>query len=203
MSQLNAWVIQETLKKERQITLPWVQYTFQVPYSNAVWLLEQMELRGWVEPAGDGRHWQVNRKALFLRRLKKAECAALLEHLTADCISALDCLRAAQGKPVTAQTMEAAVRGRGDTAEAIRVLTELNLMFFHHEYGFCTISAAENGALCIAIRSCIRRRITDHYNREEAVEYFRKKLWEYLAKGGNAALYDEDEDDDDILDEDD
>lgn len=201
MSQLDAWVIQETLKKQRHITLPWVQYTFQVPYSNAVWMMEQLELRGWVAPTGDGRNWQVNHEALCLRRLEKSECAALLEQLTADCVSALDCLREAQGNPVTAKMVEAAVRGRTDTVEALRVLTELNLIFFHKEYGFSTISTAENRALTITARACIRRRISTRYTEEEAVEYFRKLLWENIAKSADAAACDEDEDD--IVDEDD
>lgn len=195
MSQLNAWDIQAILKKERRITLPWVQHTFQTTYSDALWMLEQMELRGWVEPVGDGCHWQVNRKALCLRRLKKSECAALLEHLTVDCIAALDCLREAQGKPITAKMVEAAVHGRGDTAEALRVLTELKLVFFHKEYGFSTISSAENRALTFAVRFALRRRLSERCEPEEAVERFRDILWDRLGKGSNSEPDDDDEDD--------
>jgi hypothetical protein len=197
MSQLNAWDIQAILKKERRITLPWVQHTFQTTYSDAVWMLEQMELRGWVEPVGDGCHWQVNRKALCLRRLKKSECAALFEHLTVDCVAALDCLREAHGKPVTAKKVEAAVHGRTDTVEALRVLTDLKLVFFHKEYGFSTISSAESLALTTAVRSCLRRRISERYAPEEAVELFQKTLWGHLAKDGKNEPCDDDEDEDD------
>ena len=195
MGQLNAWDIQAILKKERRITLPWVQHTFQITYSDALWMLEQMELRGWVEPVGDGCHWQVNRKALCLRRLKKSECAALLEHLTVDCIAALDCLREAHGKPITAKMVEAATHGRGDTVEALRVLTELKLAFFHKEYGFSTISAAENRALTFAVRSALRRRLSERYEPEEAVERFRDILWDRLGKGSNSEPDDDGEDD--------
>lgn len=197
MSQLNAWMIQEALKKERRITLPWVQHTFQTTYSDAVWMMEQMELRGWVEPKGDGRYWQVNRKNLCLRRLKKNECAALLEKLTTDCVSALDCLREAQGKPVTVKMVEAAVHGRSDTEAALRVLTELKLIFFHKEYGFPTISAAESRALCITVRTCLRRRIDERYTPEEAVKRFRKLLWDTLAKAGTGEPCEDLVDDDD------
>ena len=196
MSQRNAWAIQETLKQQRQITLPWVQYTFQVPYSAAVWMMEQLELRGWIEPAGDGRNWRVNPQALFLRRLKKTECAALLEHLTMDCVSALDCLRKAQGKPVTAQMIEAAVRGHSDTEEALRVLAELNLIYFRKEYGFATISTAESRSLCLTARACFRRRIRERYAEEEAVEYFRNLLWDNIAKCADTHLCDENDVDD-------
>lgn len=194
MGQLNAWDIQAILKKERRITLPWVQHTFRTTYSDALWMLEQMELRGWVEPVGDGCHWQVNRKALCLRRLKKSECAALLEHLTVDCIAALDCLREAHGKPITAKMVEAAVHGRGDTVEALRVLTELKLVFFHKEYGFSTISSAENRALTFAVRSALRRRLSERCEPEEAVERFRDILWDRLGKGGNSEPNDDDDD---------
>ncbi len=201
MGQLNAWVIQEALKKERRITLPWVQHTFQTTYSDAVWLLEQMELRGWVEPTGDGCYWRVNRKALCLRRLKKTECAALSEKLTVDCAAALDCLREAHGKPVTAKMVEAAVHGHSDTVVALRVLAELNLVFIHKEYAFSTISTAESWALSTTVRSCLRRRIGERYTPEEAVKRFRKTLWDTIAKCGKS---EPDEDgEDEIFDEDD
>lgn len=198
MGQLNAWDIQEALKKERRITLPWVQHTFQTAYSDAVWMMEQMELRGWVEPVGDGRYWRVNRKALCLRHLKKTECAALLEKLTIDCAAALDCLREARGKPVTAKMVEAAVHGHSDTVVALRVLNELNLVFIHKEYAFPTISAAESWALSTTVRSCLCRRIGERYEPEEAVKRFRKTLWDTIAKCGKS-----EPDDDEIFDEDD
>lgn len=191
MSQLNAWVIQETLKKERRITLPWVQYTFQVPYSTSVWMLEQMVLRGWVEAEEDGCHWRVNRKNLCLRRLKKTECAALLKHLTKDCLSALDSLRLAHGKPMTAKAIEAAVRGHSDTVEAIRTLLEMNLVYLHGEYAFPTLSARESWALSCAVRSCIRRRVSERCAPEEAEEHFRKVLWDHLGEGESAVEVDE------------
>lgn len=180
MSQLNAWVIQETLKKEKRITQPWVQYTFQVPYSTAVWMVEQMVLRGWAEAEEDGCHWRVNHKNLRLRHLQKTECDDLFKLLTKDCLSALDCLREQRGKPTTAKTIEAAVRGRSDTVEAIRTLLQLNLIYLEGEYVFSTISRRESWALACAVRTCSNRRVSSLCAPDEVVEHFRKILWDHL-----------------------
>ena len=178
MSTLNAWVIQEALKQVKVVHIPWLQYTFSVTYSVAKEILAEMERRGWVVRSADGHSWRVYPSRLYLRRLDPSETEVLCEAITTDCISALDCLREAEGNGVAKKELERAVRGAADTEEAIRTLRKMKLLYHHQGLYYCCISMRENWALTHAARQYMRTTSTRGQRDEVAErEEFRRLLW--------------------------
>lgn len=194
MSTLNAWIIQEALKQEEIINVPWVQHTFSVSYLQAKDMVAEMERRGWLFRTADRRGWRVMTANLFLRRLEPSETAALCEALTADCISALARLQEAEGEGVSFEELKNAVHGITDTRAAIRALTALRLIFCSHKqlYYSC-ISTRESRALARAVH-CRQRQEASRGHRDEELELaeFRDMLWHAIQE---ATGDDEDEDD--------
>lgn len=196
MQNLNAWMIQDALKQVKRIDIPWLQYTFGLPYSTAKWMMEQLEMRGWAVRSADRRYWRVQTKKLCLRRLEPSECPVLSEKLTLDCLSALECLQQADGAPVTYSKLEDAVRGAHDTAEALRILLALRLVFEHKQLYFSCISSKEIGSLTAIARKLIRMRVVDRYSPEEAVRRMREALFKESVNQEPQPSAEEDEGDD-------
>ena len=179
MSKLNAWIIQETLKQEKIINVPWVQHTFSVSYFRAKDMVMEMERRGWLLRTDDRSGWHVITANLFLRRLDPSETDTLCEEMTADCLTGLECLQKAAGTGIPYDVLEDAVHGATDTQEVIRTLLKLNLMFCSHEqlYYSC-ISTRESRALARAIRRRLRREaIRGRRDDEQEMSEFRTLLW--------------------------
>lgn len=182
MSTLNAWVIQETLRQEKKINIPWLQRTFSVSYLQAKEILAELESRGWVLRAADRRSWRVMSRNLFLRPLDTSETEALCEALTVDCLSALERLQQADGMGVTYKDLEMAVRGETDTREALRALTKLKLVFRSQNFLYYScISLRESRALVQAVRQRLRNESArGHRDEKTELAEFRQLLWQAI-----------------------
>ena len=191
MSALDAWIIQETLKQEKIVNVPWVQHTFSVSYLQAKDMVAEMERRDWLSRTADRRGWRVMTEDLFLRRLDLSETETLCEELTAECLSVLECLQKAEGGGVPYEVLKDAVHGSTDTNEALHTLAKLKLVFCSHEqlYYSC-ISTRESRALTRALRRRQRREAIRGRRDEEAeLTEFRQMLWRMI----RAANADEEE----------
>lgn len=189
MRTLNGWVIQEALKQEKRINVPWVQVTFSVPYLQAKEMLAEMEGRGWVQRSPGRVDWRVIHRNLFLRHLDPSETEVLCANLTADCLAALDRLQKADGMRVSYADLAEVVRGEADTREAIRVLSKLKLIFYaRNTHYYSCIPAHENRALTVALRRHLRRESAGGLrDDEETLAVFRRMLWRAIQASTAAA----------------
>ena len=128
MTQVNALDIQDVLKKVDCISVPWIQSKYKLSYDEAKSFLKQLIARGWVEKEPNGIQYNVVKTHLCLRKIERAEVNKLIEDITSDCISALDCIQ----KNVSGASVDeltSAVCGRDDTNTAIEILTTHMLIY--------------------------------------------------------------------------
>lgn len=141
MRETNAMLIQETLRQQKYVTIPWLQREYALSYDEARQFLRQLAERGWVDPQVNGIQYAVRPQFLCLRKIRRNEVDALYENLTKDCILVLSRMDEMEGQGATEAELERAVRGMDDTTAAIRILLKQKLIYQANDLYFLTISS--------------------------------------------------------------
>jgi len=129
MSQVNALDIQEMLKNTDAISVPWIQSKYELSYHEAKAFLKQLIVRGWVKEEPNGIQYDVVKDNLCLRKIERLEVNKLIENITSDCVSALNCIQKKNATGASLGELISAVRGDDDTNAAIKILTDHRLIY--------------------------------------------------------------------------
>lgn len=139
MEKINALTIQERLRWETTISVPWLQLKHDLDYSQAKEMLREMIVRGWVEERPKGNQYQVRHENLKLRLLTPEEREVIIDGCTMDSLVALRHLSDAKGKGLTLPAVVDLVNGVRKTHEALDDLMELKLIYQVGERYYCAI----------------------------------------------------------------
>lgn len=140
MDQVNAYLIQEKIKRKRYVSVPWIQQEYGLHYGEAKAFLTHLKNRGWIAPATTGIRYFVNRKRLFLRKLDRDEVDGLIEDINMDCVAALKCMQKADGSGALRMEIADAIRDEDDTNEVIEILNRHRLVYQEAEMFFLRVS---------------------------------------------------------------
>lgn len=163
MECVNAYLIQEKIRNQRYVTVPWIQKEYGLGYKEAVEFLRLLKNRGWVAPLPVGVQFPVVKGNLCLRKLARNEVDGLIEDITVDCVTALECIQKKEGG-ASYQDVHSAVRGDDDTDDALKILKEHQLIHRINELYFTTVSRKTVEILAAVVqgkrRSIAARRAT-------------------------------------------
>lgn len=162
MKQVNAMDIQCALKGLKTVSVPWIQTEYELTYQEAKMFLGLLAARGWIKKEPDGILYEINKDNLCLRKIERKEVNKLIEDITSDCLSALNCLRRKAITGASTDDLIAEVRGEDDTKAALKVLTNLALVYCYDGMYFPRVSQATIRILTKAIRM---KRTGDAQNR--------------------------------------
>ena len=178
MREVNAMQIQEELRLQRYVTIPWLQVEYDLSYTEAKEFLRQLILRGWVEPNPKGIRYGVQKKKLCLRKIQRDEVDGLIADLNNDCVLALTCLDKQSGG--TLEDLEGAVRGDDDTEAAIRILTKHKLIYQAEDMYFLMVSKKTVQVISDVEaekrRSVMRRKLLESKDKDDVL----KKMFDVL-----------------------
>ena len=184
MNKINALVIQEILKKKDSVSVPWIQTEFSLDYKDAKEFLRHLMNRGWVETQTEGIEYAVIRQNLRLRKLERKEVDSLIEDMTNDCVSALQCIIDSEdSRGATMVQLIDEVKGHDDTREALEILTNHNLVYKVKDSYLSTVSNTTVQVLESVVKmkrhSDLRRRITGKDDEQASL----RKLFDVLFEG--------------------
>lgn len=159
MCKTNALEIQEKLKKQTHISIPWLQTEFDLSYKDARLYVHQMIKCGWVSGAVCGIQYQVYGENLRLRKLRREEVEPLIEDLTGDCTAALGCIQKRQGMGATFEEISGAVYGDADAKEALELLHKYDLVYAFDGRCFSCVSQKTIRVLSEAVKQKRHRQV--------------------------------------------
>lgn len=139
MSKVNALTIQQRLEQLESVSIPWIQTEYSLSYRDAKAFLNQLIGCAWVKKDPWGISYAIRRENLRLRAIEPGEVDVLFEKVTTDCVSALQCIGEKKAG-ATFDELVSAVRGEEDTRDALKTLTELNLIYKADELYLSCIS---------------------------------------------------------------
>ncbi len=139
MTEINAMAIQSLLEKESLVSIAWLQKELALQYREARQLADLLVKRGWLGEETSGGY-KVEKNALFLRHIEKAEVGRLVDEVTTDCYLVMDLLLEHQAEGAEFKALEKTVRGSSDTREAIEILVRNKLVFVKDGRYFLCVS---------------------------------------------------------------
>ena len=157
MGEWNALLLQETLRKEKSVSIPWIQQQFGLNYADARMFLKMIIQRGWVDETPQGIAYLLRPNNLRLRKLRPVEVDKLIEKLDSDCALALDCLQRKALEGASFLDLKNAVRGDEDTKKTLKTLLELDLAYAVKNQVYPCVSNQTLKVLDAAIRTKGRR----------------------------------------------
>lgn len=89
MSKINAFVIQERLRKTDYVTVPQIQKEYGLDYGDAKHFLDILIKRKWAEAEPKGMRHAVIHKNLHLRKLEREEVEGIIEDISYDGVALL------------------------------------------------------------------------------------------------------------------
>lgn len=152
---MNALEMQEKLKRENAITVPWLQTTFDLPYGQARGILSQLLTQGWVVRDAGGQ-FKVCRHHLQLRKIERWESADLIAGVDQNNMLALTYIA---DKPGISK--ENLLRDLSDEAlltESLPALQRLQLIYCHNGGYYVRIS--ERAMMVLQEVERTKRRLT-------------------------------------------
>lgn len=150
------------LGENTSVSLPVLMKRFDLRYSEAVSLMDNMIDREWVSEEISGIERSILPDHLLPKRLQKDEIQALSTELDNDCVSAVNYL--IRNSVGTFEELCRAVRGDDDTREAIRTLKEKKIIYESRGRYYLCIDKQSAEALMRYIREMKRR----HFDREDS-----------------------------------
>ncbi len=140
MTKVNAYTIQEKIRKESYISVPWIQRKFALSYKDAVNFLNLLIKRGWIAGEAEGIRYAVHEENLKLRKIRRDEIDIIIADITLDCIPGLLCILRHVADGATYEEMREAIRGEEDTEKTIGILRKNNLIYEFDGVYFSCIS---------------------------------------------------------------
>lgn len=125
--QMNAYQIQQLLVGLDYVSIPWIQTTFSLLYSQAKEVLARLQRRGWVGKTVQGNRYLVRKENLKLRYIRRDEVNSLIEDINSDITAALQCMQENDGADY--DELENAVNGKEDTDKAIKIMKDHGLAY--------------------------------------------------------------------------
>lgn len=140
MRQENAFTIQERLRRETAVSVPWIQLEYGMSYTQAKAFLQELIKREWVASKPMGNQYPVLHKHLKLRKLQPEEMDRLIEDCNMDNMTALRHLSDTDGRGLTIVEVSHAVNGVRKAHEALDDLNELRLIYQAGDRYYCCVS---------------------------------------------------------------
>ena len=137
MSFENALLIQEKLKNEYGVSVPWLQIEYNISYNEAKKCLRQLIDCSWVCNEPEGIEYRVLHQNLRLRKIKRSEVVDLIEDITPFCVVVLECIQK-KNEGIALSELSSPDRDEARTRDVLRILLEHNLIFsFNGKYYKC------------------------------------------------------------------
>ena len=152
MNSVCALDVQDTLKGESFISIPWIQLKYELGYPQARRFLEQLIIRGWIEKLPIGVQYAVKKENLLLRKIKRTEIDKIIEDITYDCMYVIEAVQKRSSQGVSFSELSHVVRGEDAAKEALKILTELNLIYYYDERFFSCVSRVTNEVLSNVVK---------------------------------------------------
>ena len=132
---VNIFMIQQQLREGVFISIPRIQQTYGLTYSQGKRFLQNLMDRGWVDEKPIGIRYRICKGMLKLRKIQKDEVVDLVDAITSDAATALMVI--VQGNGVDFDDVEekcvVAPENRNFTKEKIAELTHFQEQFFRTE----------------------------------------------------------------------
>ena len=134
---MNALEIQEKLKQEESITVPWLQTTFGMPYGQARGMLSQLMTLGWVV-RDEGGQLKVCRHHLQLRKIERWESSDLIAGVDQNNILALAHIADKPG--ISKADLLRDLSDEALVTESLPALLRLQLIYCHKDSYYVRVS---------------------------------------------------------------
>jgi hypothetical protein len=138
MNNVKIFMIQQQLREGVFISIPRIQQTYGLTYSQGKRFLQNLMDRGWVDEKPIGIRYRICKGMLKLRKIQKDEVVDLVDAITSDAATALMVI--VQGNGVDFDDVEEKVRGREDTRKALELLVNKDLAYCHKERYYPCVS---------------------------------------------------------------
>ncbi len=135
MKELNAYTIQERIRKQDFVSILWIQTEFGLNYKEAKGFLAQFQKRGWVSKNSENFLYEVQKENCRLRFITKIEVETLYEMISSRSVKALQCMQERDGAGEMAMR-----RITHDDDEVLELLQELDLCYFYDGLYFSCVS---------------------------------------------------------------
>lgn len=137
---INAYMIQEKIRKRKNVTVAGLQKEFSLDYREAKEFLNILMRKGWIESIPNGLEYTVTPKNMRLRKIERREVDALIEDLTPDCVTILLCIQRKADAGALHSDVSTALRFDGDLEESLKILNKHNLIHESDEKYFLSVS---------------------------------------------------------------
>lgn len=180
MRKINAFLIQERLKSEEFVTVPWIQREYALNYKDAKCFLDILIKRKWVEAEPKGMQHKIIHENLHLRKLERDEVEGIIEDISCEAIELLkieekdfNSVNSFNEKKLTAYDDD-------EIEEALEFLEEHRLIRIIDEECFVSVSRKTIDVLYEVARFKKRSRARNILSSEGAASDSLKKLFDVL-----------------------
>ena len=125
MKNLNAIELQSLLRKIGKVSVAELEYYLELTFTEAKTVRDRMIALKWIGETEESGFHAVLVNNLTLRRINSEERDGLVNDLSPDCISALECIAKHTGASV--DDIELAVTGASDTLAALNIIEKHKL----------------------------------------------------------------------------
>ncbi len=145
MKKTNGLILQEILRNEDYVSVPWIQQRFSLSYADARRFLDNIINRGWAMIAGDGLRYKIYPKNMKLRKLERSEVDGICKEINRYSATVLCLLKERDG--ITFKDAEDKLKGEETARDALVVLQQLNLIYLYNERYFRCVSDRTIGVI--------------------------------------------------------
>ena len=142
MSEINAYYIQTVLQSQKNVTVPWIQHTFSLTYSDAKKFLAVLMRRGWVAREAQADGYAVQHEYLRLRKLQRNEVTSLIKRMGDDEAEVLKVLRSNPCSGADYAQISEEIRRRFACRAALGNLQDAKLIYGVEDVYFSCVSSA-------------------------------------------------------------
>ena len=169
MNKIDAYIIQQELKKIDFVSVPWIQMTYNLDYRLAKMFLNCLISNEWIGKVADGNKYPVLKDNLCLRKISKFEVEMLCKENT---LSSVRVLKTIRNKPgITESMMLTEMRGESEEKlrKAIEILMKHRLVYACDDRYYVCISKKTIDVLAEVVNEICFLTIDDsgEFNRKE------------------------------------
>lgn len=153
MKTINALELQERLRENKYISIPWLQVEYDMEYRDAKALINQLAIRGWVQMMFGSNKYKVIKDNLLLRKIKKSEVDDLIEEIDMEGAAALIFLCRMIEDGATIDDLEDEMGCDEDAAIAVDLLRNHELIYDFNGLYFSRVSEETAKVLMTVVRA--------------------------------------------------
>lgn len=152
MKELNGLIIQKSLKKVDNVTIPWIQQEFDLYYSEAKNFIRILIEKEWVEDSPELYDYPVIKDNLQLRKIAKKEINSLIKDITRDCISMFLLLQGRDDEGATERDLIMSVFDYDSATDTLDVLTKHRLIHLIGDRYYLSVSEKTIHVLSMVVK---------------------------------------------------